>query len=98
MGAFAMTAGRRCWQAAASARPLVVAPPQTYVSMLEEVDGAPPIMVDGSTPPVDLAIPVFGYQNHISLDRGFGFIRKWSATDAAAFEGRHLRDGLLDKT
>src|SRR6202023_2792703 len=24
---------------------------------------------DGSTPPVDLAIPVFGYQNHISLDR-----------------------------
>jgi IS5 family transposase len=21
---------------------------------------------DGSTPPVDLAIPVFGYQNHIS--------------------------------
>ncbi len=29
----------------------------------------------GSTPP-DLAIPVFGYQNHISLDRGFGFIRK----------------------
>jgi hypothetical protein len=29
---------------------------------------------DGSTPPVDLAIPVFGYQNHISLDRGFGFL------------------------
>ena len=53
---------------------------------------------DGSTPPVDLAIPVFGYQNHISLDRGFGFIRKWSATDAAAYEGRRLRDGLLDKT
>ena len=53
---------------------------------------------DGSTPPVDLAIPVFGYQNHISIDRGFGFIRKWSATDAAAYEGRRLRDGLLDKT
>ncbi len=34
----------------------------------------------------------------ISLDRGFGFIRKWSATDAAAYEGRRLRDGLLDKT
>ena len=30
---------------------------------------------DGSMPPVDLAIPVFGYQNHISIDRGFGFIR-----------------------
>ncbi len=53
---------------------------------------------DGSTPPVDLAIPVFGYQNHISIDRGFGFIRKWSATDAVAYKGRRLREGLLDKT
>jgi transposase len=53
---------------------------------------------DGSSPTVDLAIPVFGYQNHISIDRGFGFIRQWSATDAAAYEGRLLRAGLLDKT
>jgi IS5 family transposase len=53
---------------------------------------------DGSTPPVDLAIPVFGYQNHISIDRGFGFIRKWAATDAAAYEGARLREGLLDKS
>jgi IS5 family transposase len=53
---------------------------------------------DGSTPPVDLAIPIFGYQNHVSIDRGFGFIRQWSATDAAAYEGRRLREGLLDKT
>src|SRR5246127_4874871 len=30
---------------------------------------------DGSTPPVDLAIPLFGYQNHVSIDRRFGFIR-----------------------
>jgi IS5 family transposase len=52
---------------------------------------------DGSTPPVDLAIPVFGYQNHISIDRGFGFVRKWAVTDAAAYEGARLRDGLLDK-
>ena len=52
---------------------------------------------DGSTPPVDLAIPQFGYQNHISIDRGFGFIRRWTATDAAAYEGRRLREGLLDK-
>lgn len=41
---------------------------------------------------------MLGYQNHISVDRGFGFIRKWSATDAAAYEGRRLREGLLDKT
>jgi IS5 family transposase len=53
---------------------------------------------DGSTPPVDLAIPLFGYQNHISIDRGFGFIRQWATTDAAAYEGRRLREGLLDKT
>jgi transposase len=53
---------------------------------------------DGSSPTVDLAIPVFGYQNHISIDRGFGFIRQWSATDAAAYEGYLLRAGLLDKT
>lgn len=52
---------------------------------------------DGSKP-VDLAIPLFGYQNHVSIDRGFGLIRKWSATDAAAYEGRRLREGLLDKT
>ena len=38
---------------------------------------------DGSTPPVDLAIPLFGYQNHASIDRRFGFIRRWAATDAA---------------
>jgi transposase, IS5 family len=53
---------------------------------------------DGSRPAVDLAIPVFGYQNHISIDRGFGFIRKWNASDAAAYAGRLLRQGLLDKT
>ena len=52
---------------------------------------------DGS-PPADLAIPVFGYHTHISIDCGFGLIRKWSATDAAAYEGRLLRAGLLDKT
>jgi IS5 family transposase len=53
---------------------------------------------DGSMPPLDLAIPTFGYQNHVSIDCGFGFIRKWAATDAAAYEGRQLREGLLDKT
>jgi IS5 family transposase len=53
---------------------------------------------DGSMPAVDLAIPAFGYRNHISIDRRFGFIRKWLTTDAAAHEGRRLRDGLLDKS
>lgn len=51
---------------------------------------------DGSKPPVDIAIPTFGYQNHISIDRRFGLIRRWQATDAAAYEGARLREGLLD--
>jgi len=32
------------------------------------------------------------------MDRGFGLIRTWKATNAAAYEGRMLREGLLDKT
>jgi IS5 family transposase len=53
---------------------------------------------DGSKPPVDIAIPAFGYQNHISIDARFGLIRCWQASDAAAYEGARLREGLLDKT
>ena len=53
---------------------------------------------DGTMPSVDLAIPAFGYRNHIAVDRRFGLIRTWLATDAAAHEGSRLRDGLLDKT
>jgi IS5 family transposase len=47
---------------------------------------------------VDIAIPSFGYQNHVSIDREHGLIRKWDVTDAAKFEGAMLRQGLLDKT
>jgi IS5 family transposase len=50
----------------------------------------------GAKPMVDIAIPAFGYQNHIAIDRKFGFIRGWQATDAAAYEGARLREGLLD--
>jgi transposase, IS5 family len=39
---------------------------------------------------------LFGYQNHVSIDRRFGFIRRWAATDAAAYVGCRLRQGLLD--
>src|SRR5262249_20537762 len=46
----------------------------------------------------DLAIPLFDYQNHVSIDRRFGFIRRWVATNAAAYEGCRLRQGLLDKS
>jgi transposase, IS5 family len=53
---------------------------------------------DGSKPAVDIAIPTFGYQNHVSIDRQYGLIRRWDATDAAAYEGARLRERLLDKT
>jgi IS5 family transposase len=52
---------------------------------------------DGSLPPVDLAIPAFGYKNHVSIDRGFGLIRKWTATHAAAHDSARLED-VLDRT
>lgn len=49
---------------------------------------------DGSMPAVDLAIPAFGYKNHISMDREYGLIRKWTASDAAAHDGTRLGDVL----
>jgi IS5 family transposase len=52
---------------------------------------------DGSLPSVDLAIPAFGYKNHVSIDRGFGLIRKWATTHAAAHDGARLED-VLDRT
>lgn len=51
---------------------------------------------DGSSPPVDLAIPAFGYKNHIAIDRAFGLIRNWTATNAAAHDGARLEE-VLDR-
>jgi transposase, IS5 family len=50
---------------------------------------------EGETPMVDLAIPEFGYQNHISADRRHRLIRRWRVTDAAAHAGARLAE-LLD--
>jgi hypothetical protein len=47
-------------------------------------------------PQVDLAIPAFGYKNHIAIDRARGLIRKWTATNAAAHDGARLED-VLDR-
>lgn len=43
----------------------------------------------------DLAIPVFGYKNHIGIDRRYGLIRKWDASSASVHDSRkfaHLLD------
>ena len=45
-------------------------------------------------PQVDLAVPAFGYKNHIGIDRGHGLIRGWAATHAAAHDGARLEEVL----
>jgi IS5 family transposase len=50
---------------------------------------------DGSAR-IDIAIPVFGYKSHISIDRRHGIIRRQKVTDAAAHDGARLREGLID--
>lgn len=40
--------------------------------------------------PADLAIPMFGYKNHIGIDRAHGLIRTWDASAAKAHDGARL--------
>ena len=40
--------------------------------------------------PVDLVIPMFGYKNHIGIDRAHGLIRTWDASAANAHDGARL--------
>jgi transposase, IS5 family len=40
--------------------------------------------------PVDLAIPMFGYKNHIGIDKAHGLIRTWDASAANAHDGARL--------
>src|SRR3546814_6665912 len=42
----------------------------------------------------EIATPMFGYKSHIGIDRRHGFIRTWSASDAARYDGRELT-GLI---
>lgn len=51
-----------------------------------------------STRPVDIAIPVYGYKSHISIDRMHGLIRRQTVTDAACHDGGQLRAGLIAST
>jgi IS5 family transposase len=50
---------------------------------------------EDGTPQADLAVPAFGYKNHVSIDRRHRLIRRWITTDAAAHEGARLGD-LID--
>ena len=46
---------------------------------------------------MEIATPAYGYKSHIGTDRRYRFIRTWTITDAARYDGREL-GGLLDKT
>jgi IS5 family transposase len=43
----------------------------------------------------EIAVPVFGYKNHLEINRRHGFIRRFAVTDAAAHDGHQL-GRLLD--
>jgi IS5 family transposase len=46
---------------------------------------------DGA-PQVDLAVPAFGYKNHVAIDRRHGLLRGWTASHAAAHDGARLAE------
>jgi len=41
-------------------------------------------------------VPVFGYKNHIDIDREFGFLRHYTIAHAAAHDGSQL--GVVRRT
>jgi hypothetical protein len=41
---------------------------------------------------IDIAIPSFGYKNHVAIDQRFGFIRKAVVTHGARHDGSQLRE------
>ena len=45
---------------------------------------------DEGSPRMDLAVPAFGYKNHLGVDRRHGLIRTWVVTDAARHDGAQL--------
>jgi IS5 family transposase len=47
-------------------------------------------------PRVDLAVPAFGYKNHLGIDRRHRLIRRWTVTDAARHDGALLSE-LIDR-
>jgi IS5 family transposase len=45
---------------------------------------------------IDLATPYFGYKNHVSTDKRYGFVRKFHTSDASRYDGK-VFPHLLDK-
>jgi len=52
---------------------------------------------DPKTPkPLDLAIPTFGYKNHVGIDQPHGLIHFWNASGANAYDVTRL-PGLVSQ-
>lgn len=60
-----------------------------------KIGGKQRFRADGTPLPL-IALPVFGYKTHISIDRRFGFIRAAAVTSAAHADGRMLPH-LIDR-
>src|SRR5262249_636949 len=43
----------------------------------------------------EILVPMFGYKNHVGIDRSHGFVRRFTVTHAAAHDGAQLAR-LLD--
>jgi len=52
---------------------------------------------DDGSPRIDLAVPAFGYKDHVGIDRRHRLIRAWLATDASRHDGAQL-PSLVVKT
>jgi hypothetical protein len=77
-------------------QPTKAAQKDTNARWTRSISGKIRYRPDG-TPLPQIALPVFGYKTHISIDRRFGFIRKGAAPSAAASDGGMLR-AVIDKT
>lgn len=54
---------------------------------------------EDGVPQIDLAVPSFGYKNHVSIDRRHELVRGWTSTHAAAHDGARLEEALdIDNT
>lgn len=49
---------------------------------------------NGQTHKRDIAIPAFGYKNHIVIDQRHGYIRSYTTTPASAYDGAQLKHVL----
>jgi hypothetical protein len=51
---------------------------------------------DGHKRQPEIPVPMFGYKNHVGIDREHGFLRRFVVTHAAAYDGGQL-GAVLDR-